>query len=142
MADIVKISDATALALHSMVHLAMEREGHSTTAEIAELFKASRHHLAKVHQRLTKAGLVKSNRGPAGGVSLAKDPAEITLLEIYEVMEGEMHCNPCLFGNEACPRRDCVLQNLLPGLALQVRDYFDQTTLEQLAKESRWKMPE
>ncbi|MEA2069204.1 MAG: Rrf2 family transcriptional regulator [Verrucomicrobiota bacterium] len=141
MADILKISDATALALHSMVHLAIDPGGLSTTAEIAELFEASRHHLAKVHQRLTKAGLIRSNRGPAGGVTLAKKPSKITLLEIYEVMEGSMLCNPCLFGKDTCPRNDCVLGALLPGLARQVRDYFEKTTLAQLAEESNWGKP-
>ena len=62
MADIVKISDATALALHSMVHLAIEPNEQSTTAEIAQGFDASRHHLAKVHQRLTKAGLISQEK--------------------------------------------------------------------------------
>ena len=138
MADILKISDATALALHSLVHLAIEPETQCTTAEIADLFEASRHHLAKVHQRLTKAGLIKSNRGPAGGVSLAQAPEKTTLLEIYEVMEGSMLCNPCLFGKDECPRVDCVLGELLPGLARQVRDYFESTTLAQLASESNW----
>ena len=138
MADILKISDATALALHSMVHLARDPEVKSTTAEIAAFFEASKHHLAKVHQRLTKAGLIYSNRGPAGGVGLAKDPAEITLLDIYEVMEGPMMCHACLFGKDVCPRADCVLGELLPGLARQVKDYFEKTTLAQLAKESNW----
>ncbi len=138
MADILKISDATALALHSMVHLAIEPNAQSTTAEIADLFAVSRHHLAKVHQRLTKAGLIESQRGPAGGVTLAKDPARIKLLEIYEVMEGSMLCNPCLFGKSKCPRTDCVLGSLLPGLARQVRDYFAKTTLAALAEESNW----
>ena len=138
MADIVKISDATALALHSMVHLAISPDVRSTTAEIAEVFDASKHHLAKVHQRLTKAGLILSNRGPGGGVALTKDPAEITLLEVYEAMEGSLICTPCLFGKEVCPRVNCVLSKLLPGLAMQVRDYFEQTTLAQLAKESSW----
>jgi Rrf2 family protein len=138
MADILKISDATALALHSMVHLAIVPERQSTTAEIAELFNVSRHHLAKVHQRLTKAGLIESHRGPAGGVSLAKEPSRIKLLDIYEVMEGSMLCNPCLFGKDKCPRADCVLGMLLPGLAMQVRDYFERTTLAALADESTW----
>lgn len=136
MADILKISDATALALHSMVHLAQDPEKQSTTGDIAAVFEASKHHLAKVHQRLTKAGLIVSNRGPAGGVGLAKDPAAITLLDIYEVMEGPMVCRPCLFGKNECPRIDCVLGTLLPGLARQVRDYFAETTLAQLAEES------
>jgi Rrf2 family protein len=139
MADILKISDATALALHSMAHLALDPEGQSTTTEIAEVFEASRHHLSKVHQRLAKAGLIRSRRGPAGGVALAKDPSKISLLEIYGVMEGSMLCNPCLFGKDACPRNDCMLSSLLPGLVRQVRDYFENTTLAQLAAESNWK---
>ncbi|MEE9369334.1 MAG: Rrf2 family transcriptional regulator [Pontiella sp.] len=138
MADILKISDATALALHSMVHLAIDPDQQSTTAEIAKIFDASKHHLAKVHQRLTKGGLIKSFRGPSGGVGLAKAPAEITLLNIYEVMEGKMICHPCLFGKEVCPRTECVLGTLLPGLSRQIRDYFDKTTLAQLAGESNW----
>lgn len=140
MADILKISDATALALHSMVHLAMDPDGQSTTAEIADLFEVSKHHLAKVHQRLAKADLIRSHRGPAGGVGLGKKPEEITLLQIYEVMEGSMLCKPCLFGKDRCPRVDCVLGVLLPGLARQVRDYFEKTTLAQLAEESNWEV--
>jgi Rrf2 family protein len=138
MADIIKISDATALALHSMVHLATVPDRQSTTGEIAAAFEASKHHLAKVHQRLTKGGLILSTRGPSGGVGLAKDPEEITLLDIYETMEGAMICHPCLFGKTECPRADCVLGTLLPGLARQVRDYFEKTSLAQLAKESTW----
>ena len=140
MADIIKISDATALALHTMAHLASNPDKKSTTAEIAKIFEASKHHLAKVHQRLTKAGLILSNRGPGGGVGLARNPAEITLLNIYEAMEGTLICTPCLFGKEVCPRVNCVLSKLLPGLARQVRDYFEQTTLAQLAAESSWGM--
>ncbi|MBN2686430.1 MAG: Rrf2 family transcriptional regulator [Pontiellaceae bacterium] len=138
MADFLKISDATALALHSMVHLAMVPEVCSSTAEIAELFGASRHHLAKVHQRLTRAGLIISQRGPSGGVRLAKEPESIRLLDIYEAMEGSMLCNSCLFGHDTCPRKDCVLRMLLPGLARQVRTYFEETTLAVLAGGSNW----
>lgn len=137
MADILKISDATALALHSMVYMAIHPERHSTTAEIAGLFDVSRHHLAKVHQRLTKAGLIRTQRGPSGGSSLTKDPSQITLLDVYEVIEGSMLCKPCLFGKDKCPRTDCVLSTLLPGLAQEVRDYFEKTTLAQLAEESK-----
>lgn len=138
MADIIKISDATALALHSMAHMAIDPDTQSTTAEIAKAFDASKHHLAKVHQRLTKAGLIISYRGPGGGVGLAKKPSEITLLHIYEAMEGSMECHACLFGKDTCPCADCVLSGLLPSLARQVRDYFAQTTLAKLAEESNW----
>jgi len=134
----IKISEATALALHSMMHLAINPGAQSTASEIAEVFEVSKHHLAKVHQRLVKAGFILSRRGPKGGVGLAKDPSEINLLEIYEAMEGPMTCQPCLLGKAVCPRADCVLSNLLPGLARQVRVYFEQATLAELVEESTW----
>jgi Rrf2 family protein len=136
MADVIKISDATALALHSMVYLAGGPEKQATTGEIAEIHEVSRHHLAKVHQRLRKAGLIVSHRGPGGGIGLAKDAAKITLLDIYEAMEGPFTNRPCLLGKAACPLDHCVLAGLLPGLVRQVRDYFAGTTLAQLAAES------
>ena len=119
-----------------MVHLADGEDMQSTTAEIAKIFEVSKHHLAKVHQRLTKAGLIISHRGPGGGVELAKDAAEITLLDVYEAMEGRFICSPCLFGKAVCPRARCVLSGLLPSLARQVRDYFADTTLAELVEKS------
>ena len=141
MADIVKISDATALAMHSMVQLAIDykQEQHATTAGISEQFGASRHHLAKVHQRLSKAGLIKSSRGPAGGIALARDPATITLLDIYEVMEGPMADNSCLFGHSGCPRCNCVLADFLPRMTAEAKNYFKNTTINDLASKSHWK---
>ena len=138
MADILKISDATALAMHSMLYLTLHPGRTSATTEIAEAFQASRHHLAKVHQRLIKAGLMFSTRGPAGGVNLAKEPGSVTLLDIYEIMEGSMTCHSCLFGKEQCPQHACAFSSLLPGLAQQIRTYFEQTTLAKLAEESNW----
>ena len=138
MADLLKISDATALAMHSLLHLALNPDDRFTTMEIAKKFEASTHHLAKVHQRLTRAGLINSTRGPAGGVSLAKDPTAITLLDIYEIMQGPMPSRPCLFGKEQCPRGHCALNKLLSGITRHAHTYFEQTTLGTLAMESRW----
>ena len=138
MADFLKISDATALALHSMVQLTLSPKEWVTTTEIAEIFEVSRHHLAKVHQRLAKAGFIRSQRGPAGGVALDRDPATVTLLEIYELMEGEMETDPCLFGKEVCPQNDCMLQPLLPSISALIHDYFERTTLKEIAENSNW----
>ena len=133
MAEIVRMSDATALALHSLAHLALEPDRQYTTSEIAKIFGASRHHLAKVHQKLAKAGILHSQRGPAGGVRLARPPAEITLLEIYELIEGPILRHPCLFGFEICPRKNCMLKNFLPHVVQQVKEYLEKTTLADLA---------
>ena len=47
-------------------------------------------YLEQIFQRLRRAGLVLSKRGPGGGYTLARDPAEITLCEIVEAVEGPL----------------------------------------------------
>ncbi|MCX7805162.1 MAG: Rrf2 family transcriptional regulator [Planctomycetota bacterium] len=110
MGDILKISEAAALALHAMTMLAEQGEGrHLSTKEMAAKLKASAAHLAKVLQRLEKAELVASIRGPKGGFVLGKDASEIRLLDIYEAIEGRISPTRCLFGEPVCSRSGCIL---------------------------------
>ena len=78
MTNLLRISDAASLGLHTMGLLA-GRSTRLSTQEIARSLGASEHHLAKVMQRLAKMGLVVSTRGPQGGFVLSRPPAEITL---------------------------------------------------------------
>jgi len=76
---ILNITEAANLALHSLVYLANHQAAWPiSTARAAAPFSASEAHLNKVFQRLNKAGLVGSVRGPRGGFVLAREPAEIT----------------------------------------------------------------
>lgn len=47
-------------------------------------------YLHKIMRKLVVGGLISSVSGNSGGFSLAKDPAEITLLQIYHATEGEV----------------------------------------------------
>jgi len=60
---ILKISDAASLAIHTMVLLATHPDETFSIPEIAAILKASQAHLAKVAQRLAKAGLVSAREG-------------------------------------------------------------------------------
>ena len=84
----LKFNKSTMIALYAMLELARADDGARSASEIAECFQASKHHLVKVLQQLVRAGLVTSVRGAGGGHSLARDPGDITLLEIVEVFEG------------------------------------------------------
>ena len=64
MANFVRISEAASLGLHTMALLAKRGETRTTNQEIADMLGASVHHLAKVMQRLVRAGLVDSAVGP------------------------------------------------------------------------------
>ncbi|AKJ64907.1 RrF2 family transcriptional regulator [Kiritimatiella glycovorans] len=134
MSGIIKVSEAVSLALHSVLYLARRGQGPVRTQEIADTFGVSVHHLAKVHQRLVRVGILRSNRGPRGGVVLDRDPAELTLLELYESMEGRLESGPCVFGRPVCDRHECLFGDLVSSINRQAREYFGTTTIGDLAK--------
>lgn len=140
MQHILKVSEAASLGLHTMAYLAAQPNKRISTHEVAEKLKVSEAHLAKVMQRLGRAGLVVSQRGPKGGFTLAKPPDKITLLEVYEAIEGKLNKTGCLLGKPVCDG-DCILGGLLNGLDRQVREYFSTTKLLDIALASLWEVP-
>jgi len=131
MTNILKISEAASLALHTVVILAANPEKLLLTKELASTLRASEAHLSKVLQRLEKARIVKSTRGPKGGFKLERPGDEITLLEVYEAIDGKLSSSNCLL-NECICNGDCIMGKLLGELNNQVRNYLVKTKLSTL----------
>ncbi len=132
MANLLKISEAASLALHTMVYLAANHRRLLTTHEIGEVLHVSEAHLAKVLQRLAKVGLVDSTRGPRGGFCLGRPAADISLLEVYETIDGPLGDSVCLLGTPICTGEECILGGLLETVNRQVGEYLASTTLADL----------
>ncbi len=133
MPGFVNISEAASLGLHTMALLAKHHSQRFTNQEIAETLSASGHHLAKVMQRLARVGLVDSIRGPQGGFLLDRPAEEITLLEIYEAVEGPVGRTACLSDAPACGGKSCILGATIQSIHRQVCEYLGKTTLSELA---------
>lgn len=132
--NIVRISEAASLALHAMTFLAAQEPDHAvSTRDIADVLHVSDNHLSKVAQRLAKSGLVVSRRGPGGGVLLAKPAADITLLDIYQAIEGEFKSAGCLLTTRVCDPGNCIFGDLLHSVNTQVRERLETTRLDSLA---------
>lgn len=132
MTPTLSISEAASLALHAMALLASQNRRNLSAREMAAALRVSSHHLSKVMQRLARAGLVDSVRGPHGGFKLARRPASITLLQIYEAIEGALPAKQdCLLHKPAC-HGQCILGGLMNRMSSEVRDYLARTTLEGL----------
>jgi Rrf2 family protein len=134
MAKMWKISEASSIGLHAMVLLASTRKPLVRTREIAEVLKVSEAHLSKVLQRLAKAGLVSAIRGPSGGFSLKKNPERITLLSVYEAIEGPLVPTTCLLDSPVCRGDKCILGGLVVEINKRLREYMAETTLSELVK--------
>jgi Rrf2 family protein len=130
---LLNFSEAASLGLHTMTVLAKNGQQRLTNREIAGLLGASAHHLAKVMQRLAKVGLVDSIRGPQGGFVLGKPAKNITLLDIFEAIEGPVEKAGCLFRNSVCDGGSCVLGRAVESAHEQLREYLGNSTLDELA---------
>lgn len=131
MTTALQISEAASLALHSMAIVAKAGGKNVTAKEISHATGFSQAHLAKVLQRLTKAGLLRSERGPKGGFALAKPAESISFLEIYETIEGPVAMPECVVysNGKQCPFGECLLGDL-PGRATEMfKDYLAGRTL-------------
>jgi len=104
-----------------------------STARIAEVLGASEATLSKVMQRLGRAGLVESVRGPHGGFALSVDPAATTLMDVYQAVEGAMPPTGCLLGKPVCQGGVCILGGMIQTVDRQVRDYLEKVTLAEVA---------
>lgn len=77
-------SQTVEYALRAVVHLAYEAPAARTTAQIADATQVPRDYLAKILQGLAKKGIVATQRGVGGGVSLVKEPADLTILDVVD----------------------------------------------------------
>jgi Rrf2 family protein len=131
--DMLRLSEAASLALHTMVYLSSLPEGQVSAREIAGDLDVSEAHLSKVLQRLARFGLVVSARGPKGGFSIAPGRDNATLLDIYEAIEGPIPDRKCFRSTRICTGRHCIFGNLLEDVNKQVKDYMAETSLPDLA---------
>ena len=132
MANAVRISEACSLALHTMAFIASQNGSACSTRDIADELGVSADHLAKVLQRLAKARLVSNTRGPKGGSRLAKNPQDITLLQIYETIEGSFTFGQCVLGKSHCSGLDCMLGGFMERANIEIHRELSRTTLQHL----------
>lgn len=108
MPGVVHISEIVSLALHSMAFIADSKKDIVNVKEIAAVTGCSEAHLVKVLQRLARAEFLYSVRGPKGGFGLLKDPDEISMLDIYEAIEGPLQATGCPTHHQTCPFKSCI----------------------------------
>ena len=126
------VSEAASLALHSMALLAQAGHEKLSVDSIAERTGASRAHLSKVLQRLAKVELVKGVRGPGGGYVLTRPGSEITLLDVYEAIDGPVSHEKCMLQRPECLFESCLFGGFLTRMTREFREYLAQHSLADL----------
>ena len=98
-------------AVRAVLHLARTGDQRTATSMIAEEQHIPPSFLAKIISQLSIAGLLHTSRGARGGVTLAREAKDITLLEVIEAIDGPIQLNECVGDNGICSFDDsCPLR--------------------------------
>lgn len=132
----MKLSSRTRYGMRAMMELAAHYGKKPVQIRlIAEHQEISNKYLEQLIAMLKSAGLVRSVRGPRGGYSLTRPPSQITLKEVFQVLEGPIAPADCLDHPEYCKRyADCAAREIWKKLQDTISEVLSAYTLADLAK--------
>jgi Rrf2 family protein len=130
MAKIFSMSEAASIGIHSMVLIAKAENG-INAVKISEKTGLSKNHISKVLQRLVKNDLLKSVRGPAGGFTLKKQAENISLLDVYESIEGPIEITDCPLNHDICGFDQCIMGTVINKMSTEFRKFLGEQTLNK-----------
>lgn len=132
----LRISKLTDYGIVLMVHLAQERPGTTHNArEMAEATDLPLPAVSKMLKSLAAAELLDSLRGARGGYRLARDPAQVTVAEILEALEGPIALMDCAVGPGHCEvEASCGVREPWQRINRAVHETLRRVTLAELAR--------
>ena len=90
-------------AIYGVFDLAYNGDGKAVQVRvISERQSIPTRYLEQIFQRLRRGLIVSAKRGPGGGYQLTRDPAEITLGQIIEAVEGPTDGGQCVLADRPC----------------------------------------
>lgn len=135
------ISQSVEYALRAVVYLADQSPEARTTSQVAKATKVPAAYLSKVLQMLRRSGVVQSQRGAGGGVSLVKKPDELSILEVVNAVEPIQRIKTCPLGLASHGVRLCPLHKRLDNALALMEDAFRETTLAEVLAEPSESIP-
>ena len=101
-------------AIRAIYYLSgLEPGQRASTSKIAKEQNIPPSFLAKIISQLSVAGLLHTSRGARGGVSLARDPKEVTMLDVIEAIDGPILLNECVNDAHGCNfDKECPMRSM------------------------------
>ena len=134
-------SQTVEYALRAVVFLASQAPASRTTGQISAATHVPAPYLAKVLQGLVKAGVLHTQRGVGGGVSLARPAEELTILEVVNAVDPIQRIHTCPLGLASHGVRLCPLHKRMDRALASVEDAFRATTLAEVLAEPTQSVP-
>jgi len=137
----MRFSTKTRYGLRALIDLGIYYEGKPVfVKDIAKRQNLSERYLEHIMLTLKKAGILRSIKGGKGGYAFLKDPSEIRVREIVEILEGTISPVECVEKKEICGRSEnCVARELWSRIKEEILKFFDGITLKELIEKQKEK---
>jgi Rrf2 family protein len=132
----VKFSTSNEYAVHALLYVARAQAGGPVQlAEVARVIKVPESYLRKVFQLLAKRGIVTTQRGVKGGVSLSREAAKVTLRDVVEAVDGSLPFWSCLKVQRGCAvTAVCPVKSVFDEAGRKMAEVLEATSLADLAR--------
>jgi Rrf2 family nitric oxide-sensitive transcriptional repressor len=128
----MRLALQTDYSLRTLMFLAA-RPGRHTVADVAGFFRISETHVGKVVHQLARLGFVRSIRGIGGGLELARSADDITIGEVIQAVEGNVHLLECISMPNVCViQQHCKLRTVLDRAERIQVDYLKSVRLSDV----------
>ncbi len=132
----MKISTKGRYGLRTLMDIAVhQHDGPVTLNDIADRQGISAKYLWQIMNLLKTAGFVRGTRGPKGGYVLVREPADITLLDMIETLEGPVTLVECVEDPGCCDRSEnCVAFTVWDEVSRSICDILKSITLAEILR--------
>jgi Rrf2 family protein len=132
---LLKLTKKADYGLIALRHLASAPGGMANTKDIADAYHLPVPLLAKVLQKLTKAGVLQSVAGTNGGYRLARDPQRINALEVVRAIDGPVILTHCFTEHGVCDQSEsCTVREPLRRVHEAILELLNKFTITDLAE--------
>lgn len=129
----MKLTKSVDFALRILIHLAAE-EKLSTMPRLSESLAISYNNLTKLVQALSKAGLVQTRQGKHGGILLGKNPHEVSLKMVIDLIEGPLKLSECMGGSkDSCQlSTQCRIRGVFQNVQRDIDDILAKVSVADI----------
>ncbi len=138
MLKLTKKADYGLMALKHLAERAQASIGHQpacSAKDIAEEYNIPPEAMAKILQRLAKAGLLVSHHGVNGGYALAREPRRITALEVIKAIDGPLFITACSTHRGDCGQSEkCTIREPLHKVNASIQQVLNRLTIADMSE--------
>ena len=133
----LKLTKKTDYGLIAMRHLAQHADlGACSAKDLADLYSLPQEALAKLLQKLVKAGLLQSQQGTNGGYTLARDPRQISALDVIRAIDGPLFMTSCTTARGDCGQSTrCTVREPLRKESRTIEEVLGRLTIGEMAEQ-------